>query len=124
LSSTLDGIDKKLSQLLNSGQEPIYQLIHCDTYENSYSAYQDNYLPQTDCLKGIYLTKCQKGSVLFPELLIPLPSALDIESEHLLTPFPLIIEAPALNPVFKIKEMLVDILDDAGRADSNNLKVT
>lgn len=116
-------MDKKVGQMLNTGQEPVCQLLHFETYEETRIAYLDHYVPLIDCLKGAYLTKCEKASEFIPELLIPSPDTLEIEPNDMLTPFPFIVEMPALNPSFNIKELLVDILDDAGKADINKLKV-
>jgi len=120
----IDEMDKKINQMLNSGQMPVYQLIHFETYEDPRLVYSDHYVPLADCLKGAYLTRCKQGSEFTSEMMIPVPTTIDIKTTDFLTPFPFIVEMPTLNPTLKVKDILVDILDEAGKADSNKLKVT
>ena len=56
-----------------------------------------------------------------PELLLPLPTVLGVETVHLLTPFPLVVEAPALAPIPPCRELLCRILDRAGTASPSEL---
>ena len=123
-SAIIDEMDKRVGLMLNAGQDPVQQLMHFDTFENPRLAYLDHYVPLTDCLKGAYLTKCKQAGEFSSEMLIPIPTTLEIETCDFLTPFPFIVEMPSLNPTFKVKEMLVEILDEAGKADTNKLKVT
>lgn len=113
-----------MSQLLPTGQEPKRQLLHFESFGDSREAYTDNFIPLTDSLKGAYLTKCKSASEFSADILLPMPTTLDIDLSHLLTPFPFTVEMLTMNPEFKIKELLVEILDEAGTADSNRLKVS
>lgn len=120
----VDEVDKKVGQMLPTGQEPICQLMYYEPYTDPRLAYSDHYAPIADCVRGMYLTRCKHVSEFYADMLIPLPSVIDTEASSLLTPFPFTVEMPALNPAFRSKELLVDILDEAGNADSNRLKVS
>lgn len=124
LNGTIDEMDKKINQLLATGQEPTCQLIYFEPYMDPSIVYSDEFVPLIDTLKGAYLTNCKNGSYYYPEMMLPLPVCSDIETHNFLTPFPFTVEMPVLNPTFKTKELLVDILEEAGKADSNKLKVT
>lgn len=123
ITPALDEMDKKMSQTLASGQLPTYQLMHFESYEDFRIAYLDHYIPLIDILKGVYLTRCKKAGEYSAEMLIPLPSTFEIETGNLLTPFPFSVENLTLNPTFKVKELLVEILDDVINADDNKLQV-
>ena len=123
LNPAIDEMDKKMVQTLATGQLHAYQLTHFESYEDHRMAYLDHYIHLIDVLKGVYLTRCKKAGEYSAEMMIPLPSTFEIETSNLLTPFPFSVEMVSLNPTFRVKELLVEILDDAGNADSNKLKV-
>lgn len=123
ITHVFDEMDKKMAQILTSGQLLAHQLLHFESYEDPRLAYQDHYIPLINILKGVYLTSCKKAGEHSAEILIPLPSTFEIETSNFLTPFPFTVEMLSLNPTFKVKDLLVDILDDAGNADPNKLNV-
>ena len=78
----------------------------------------------SDALGEVYGSALRDASELSPELLLPLPRALDASPAHLLTPFPLCVEAPCLSPAFASRELLTAILDRAGSASQSELRVS
>ena len=123
-NAIIDEMDKKIGQLLHTGQEPIYQLTVFEPLINFHANLTSDYSSLENSLNSLHQANNNELSVFEPELLLPMPVTLDIETTEFLTPFPFIIETPTINPMFNTKDILVSILNEAGKADANKLKVS
>lgn len=58
-----------------------------------------------------------------PDFFVPLPDEVPIEEDHLLTPFPFILEAPVLNPCIPHEVVVKDIIDNAGHNQKSEYQI-
>lgn len=116
-------VDKKITQLVHSSKDIHFDLLYVNKMADKRGFVVDNGVCVQEILLDIYATSLRDGSEYEPELILPLPTALEVDSHHLLTPFPVTVEALALSPNFNCKDLLIQILDQIGFADSNELRV-
>lgn len=60
------------------------------------------------------LMKIQHFCKTAPDFFVPAPEEVHVANDHLLTPFPFILEAPVLNPCIPHEVIVKDIVDNCG----------
>jgi hypothetical protein len=116
-------IKTSISSLPASGPEPcILSLIVSDGINGYQRVVEDLLDPDHVCQRIKTLSSTVELSFLldFP---IPLPFEVPIESEELLTPFPLTLEAPLINPCLRFGPLIKDLLGSLPKLSEEELGV-
>lgn len=110
----VEEVERRMAQTAHAVEQLHFDLLCADTIDAS----------DADTLVTLHGTALREASEYTVELLLPLPSSVVPQCPHLLTPFPLCVETPALSPAFDAPALLTGILDRAGSASDAELRVS